>query len=90
MLGTEPEAKRAPTPRQKQIIALVGQGLKNQEVARRIGTTEHVVKNYLRAIYDELGFSNRVELALWFEARKAEAHGKEKKSTGESMGMNQG
>jgi DNA-binding NarL/FixJ family response regulator len=57
------------------VIELVAQGLKNGEVAREIGTTEHVVKNYLRAIYDKLGLWNRVELALWYEARKYEAAG---------------
>jgi DNA-binding CsgD family transcriptional regulator len=31
-----------------------------------------VVKNYLRLIYDKLGLWNRVELALWYEARQHE------------------
>jgi DNA-binding CsgD family transcriptional regulator len=31
-----------------------------------------VVKNYLRLIYDKLGLWNRVELALWYEARRNE------------------
>jgi DNA-binding NarL/FixJ family response regulator len=39
-------------------------------VADAIGTTEHVVKNYLRVIYDKLGLWNRVELALWYESRR--------------------
>jgi DNA-binding NarL/FixJ family response regulator len=64
---------RIPSPRQQQVIELVAQGLKNSEVADAIGTTEHVVKNHLRMIYDKLGFWNRVELALWYEARKHEA-----------------
>jgi len=51
-------------------FALVAQGLKNSEVAEAIGTTQHVIKNYLRAIYDKLGLWNRVELALWYEARR--------------------
>jgi DNA-binding NarL/FixJ family response regulator len=59
-----------PTEREQQLIALVAQGLKNHEVAAAMGTTEHVVKNYLRAIYDKLGLWNRVELALWHEARQ--------------------
>jgi DNA-binding NarL/FixJ family response regulator len=45
--------------------------LKNKEVAEAIGTTEHVVKNYLRVIYDKLGLWNRVELALWYESRRS-------------------
>lgn len=63
---------RVPSPRQQQVIALVAQGLKNSEVAAVIGTTEYVVKNHLRVIYDKLGFWNRVELALWYEARRHE------------------
>ena len=63
---------RVPSPRQQQVIALVAQGLKNSEVAEAIGTTEYVVKNHLRVIFDKLGFWNRVELALWYEARRHE------------------
>ena len=63
---------RKPSPRQQQVIELVAQGLKNSEVADVIGTSEHVVKNHLRVIYDKLGLWNRVELALWYEARRHE------------------
>ncbi len=63
---------RKPSPRQQQVIELVAQGLKNSEVADLIGTSEHVVKNHLRLIYDKLGLWNRVELALWYEARRHE------------------
>jgi DNA-binding NarL/FixJ family response regulator len=61
-----------PNEREQRVIELVAQGLKNREVATEIGTTEHVVKNYLRTIYDKLGLWNRVELALWYEARRHE------------------
>jgi DNA-binding NarL/FixJ family response regulator len=61
-----------PNEREQRVIELVAQGLKNKEVATEIGTTEHVVKNYLRTIYDKLGLWNRVELALWYEARRHE------------------
>lgn len=64
--------KRAPSEREQRVIELVAQGLKNREVADAIGTSEHVVKNYLRIIYDKLGLWNRVELALWYEARQHE------------------
>ena len=63
---------RTPNDREQRVIELVAQGLKNREVASEIGTTEHVVKNYLRTIYDKLGLWNRVELALWYEARRHE------------------
>ena len=72
MVGTERYGTRQPNPREKRVIELVAQGLKNKEVADEIGTTEHVVKNYLRVIYDKLGLWNRVELALWYEARQFE------------------
>jgi DNA-binding NarL/FixJ family response regulator len=62
--------KRTPNQRELRVIELVALGLKNSEVAEAIGTTEHVVKNYLCAIYDKLGLWNRVELALWYEARR--------------------
>jgi DNA-binding NarL/FixJ family response regulator len=61
---------RVPSEREQRVIQLVAQGLKNKEVAEAIGTTEHVVKNYLRVIYDKLGLWNRVELALWYESRQ--------------------
>ena len=75
MFVKQDHASRVPTAKEYRVIELVAQGLKNGEVAREIGTTEHVVKNYLRAIYDKLGLWNRVELALWYEARKHEAAG---------------
>ena len=62
---------RVPSEREQRVIQLVAEGLKNREVAEAIGTTEHVVKNYLRVIYDKLGLWNRVELALWYESRRS-------------------
>jgi DNA-binding NarL/FixJ family response regulator len=70
MHAVERYGSRTPSEREQQVIQLVAQGLKNKEVASAIGTTEHVVKNYLRVIYDKLGLWNRVELALWYESRR--------------------
>lgn len=70
MSTVERYGSRIPSEREQQVIQLVAQGLKNREVAHAIGTTEHVVKNYLRVIYDKLGLWNRVELALWYESRR--------------------
>jgi len=66
------DRRGCPNEREQRVIELVAQGLKNKEVATEIGTTEHVIKNYLRTIYDKLGLWNRVELALWYEARRHE------------------
>lgn len=53
------------TPKELQIVALVSEGAKNREIAGRLGTKEQVVKNYLRSIYDKVGVSDRLELALY-------------------------
>ena len=53
-------------PKEKRIIALVAQGLKNSDIAAIVGTTEYVVKNYLKTIFDKTGMWTRLELALWY------------------------
>jgi two-component system nitrate/nitrite response regulator NarL len=72
MSASERYGTRIPSEREQRVIQLVAQGLKNCEVAKEIGTTEHVVKNYLRVIYDKLGMWNRVELALWYVSRQVQ------------------
>jgi DNA-binding NarL/FixJ family response regulator len=71
MVG-EATNQHASNEREQYIIQRVAEGCKNREIASSLGTTEHVVKNYLRLIYDKLGLWNRVELALWYEARRHE------------------
>jgi DNA-binding NarL/FixJ family response regulator len=53
------------TPKEMRIVALIVQGCKNREIAARLKTTEQVIKNYLRSIYDKTGVSDRLELALF-------------------------
>jgi DNA-binding NarL/FixJ family response regulator len=53
------------TPKEMLIVSCVTQGMKNKEIALRVGTTEQVVKNYLRKVYDKLGVADRLELALY-------------------------
>lgn len=53
------------TPKELQMVALVTDGGKNKEIAAQLGTTEQVVKNYLRSIYDKTGVSDRLELTLF-------------------------
>lgn len=53
------------TPKEMSIVALIVQGCKNREIALRLNTTEQVIKNYLRSIYDKTGVGDRLELALF-------------------------
>src|SRR5256885_17148031 len=53
------------TIKEMQVALLVWQGLTNREIALAIGTTEQVVKNYLRNTFDKLGVWSRLELALY-------------------------
>jgi len=53
------------TPKEMRIVALIVQGCKNREIALRLKTTEQVIKNYLRSVYDKTGVSDRLELALF-------------------------
>src|SRR5262250_3402243 len=53
------------TAKELKIVALIVQGYKNKEIATQLGTTEQVIKNYLRNVYDKIGVSDRLELALF-------------------------
>ena len=55
--------------REVQVIQLVAQGLNNRDIARELGIGQHAVGNYVYKIYDKIGVSNRVELALWYASR---------------------
>jgi DNA-binding NarL/FixJ family response regulator len=70
MFPYERYGNRTPSEGERRVIRLVAEGMTNKEVAKVIGTTEHVVKNYLRVIYDKLGVWSRLELALWYESRR--------------------
>lgn len=47
------------------IATLVWQGRTNPEIARVVGTSEQVIKNHLRNVFDKLGVWSRLELALY-------------------------
>ena len=53
------------TPKEVQVATLVWEGHTNREIAGMVGTTEQVIKNYLRNVYDKIGVSDRLELALF-------------------------
>jgi DNA-binding NarL/FixJ family response regulator len=53
------------TARELQVANLVAEGMPNKDVAARLGLSEHTVSNFLFRIYNKLGISSRVELALY-------------------------
>ncbi len=53
------------TRRERSIISCLVQGWRNKEIAERLHITEQTVKNHLRTIYDKVGVSDRLELALY-------------------------
>jgi DNA-binding NarL/FixJ family response regulator len=56
------------TPKELTVAGLVWEGLTNREIAHNLGTTEQVIKNYLRSTFDKLGLWSRLELALYVAA----------------------
>lgn len=62
----EDRAASAPplTRRERELIELVRQGLRNRDIAAELGVTEGTVKVYLHSIFDKLHVENRTELAL--------------------------
>lgn len=62
---TNPRSQPRLSPKELAIIGCITQGKRNKEIAFQMGTTEQVIKNYLRKIYDKLGVSDRLELALY-------------------------
>jgi two-component system nitrate/nitrite response regulator NarP len=61
-------------PRERQLVRFVSQGLRNREIAQRLGVTEGTVKVYLHAVFDKLGVSNRTELAIRADEFLAESY----------------
>lgn len=59
------QARTRLSEKEQVIVTLVTEGRRNKEIARELGTTEQVVKNYLRRIYERFGVADRLELAIY-------------------------
>jgi DNA-binding NarL/FixJ family response regulator len=65
------DAQRAPqpavdlSPREREVLGLVGQGLANKQIARRLGIAERTVKAHLTNVFQALGVADRTAAALW-------------------------
>ena len=63
----DPEVVKAAelTPRQREIVSLVGEGLNNEQIAERLFISEKTVRNNLTEVFDKLGVSDRLQLAIY-------------------------
>jgi DNA-binding NarL/FixJ family response regulator len=53
------------TPREQMLVDLVAEGRTNRDISRELRLSEHTVRNYLFRIFNKLGTSNRLELAIY-------------------------
>lgn len=58
------------TPREGEVVHLLAEGMSTREISLKVGVTEHTIRNYLSNIYDKIGVSSRVELALYAITRE--------------------
>jgi DNA-binding NarL/FixJ family response regulator len=62
------------TSREEGVVLLVAEGMTNRDISRQPQLSEHTVRNYLFRIFNKLGTSNRLELALYALQRKGAHH----------------
>jgi two-component system, NarL family, nitrate/nitrite response regulator NarL len=62
---TNPRTQTRLSPKELAIVTCITQGMRNKEIAVQLGTSEQVIKNYLRKVYGKLGVSDRLDLALY-------------------------
>ena len=67
--AVESEALRL-TRRELEVAELVGQGLTNREIARRLVLSERTAQNHVQHILTKLGLANRSQVAVWVNSRK--------------------
>lgn len=58
------------TPRETKVVHHLAEGMTTREISEKLQVTEHTIRNYLSIIYDKLGVSTRVELALYAVTRE--------------------
>jgi two-component system nitrate/nitrite response regulator NarL len=63
----DPEAARIATltEREREVIALIGEGLRNRQIAESLFISETTVRHHLTAVFDKLGVANRLELVIY-------------------------
>jgi len=74
VLAARAEARPAAelTAREREVLALVGEGLANKQIARRLGISEKTVKAHLTSVFQRIGVTDRTQAALWARRRRLE------------------
>jgi len=67
-----PDRLEGLTQRQREVAELVGQGANNKQIARALDITDRTVKAHLTSIFEKLGTSDRLQLALYVTKRKSD------------------
>jgi len=62
------------TKREEGVVQLVAEGMTNRDISQELHLSEHTVRNYLFRIFNKVGTSNRLELALYAIDRKEGDH----------------
>jgi DNA-binding NarL/FixJ family response regulator len=58
------------TPREREVLLMVAEGLPNKLIARRLGISERTVKGHLTHIFERIGVTDRTQAALWAERHR--------------------
>jgi DNA-binding NarL/FixJ family response regulator len=58
------------TQRETEVVRLLTDGMSTREISKKLRVSEHTIRNYLSVIYEKLGVSSRVELALYAITRE--------------------
>jgi DNA-binding NarL/FixJ family response regulator len=58
------------TPREGEVLDLVGEGLANKQIAQRLGISEKTVKAHLTSVFQRIGVLSRTEAAIWWRDRR--------------------
>jgi DNA-binding NarL/FixJ family response regulator len=63
------------TVREQEVLEMIGDGLPNKTIARRLGISERTVKSHLTNIYQRLGVTDRTQAALWAQRQRRPDYG---------------
>lgn len=63
------------TVREQEVLEMIGDGLPNKTIARRLGISERTVKSHLTNVYQRLGVTDRTQAALWAQRQRRPDYG---------------